>query len=78
MHKLNLPIVSLALYFTTFPVHAYIGPGAGAGAIAVVIGIIASILLAFVAILWFPIKRFFKSRKSNQKAATKKQSDEIE
>ena len=54
--------------------HAYIGPGAGAGTIAVVIGIIASILPALVAIIWYPLKRLFKGRKTPEKNAEKKQS----
>lgn len=45
------------------PAHAYIGPGAGAGAIAVVFGVIGAIFLAFVAILWYPLKRLLKRKK---------------
>ena len=78
MYKLIFLIVGAFLYFTTYPASAYIGPGAGAGVIAVVIGIIASVILAFVAILWFPIKRLFRNRKSNKKESAKKQSDENE
>ena len=48
---LALPIVTGAL-----PAQAYIGPGAGAGTIAVVLGVLASIVMAF-------IKRVFKSKK---------------
>ena len=36
---------------------AYIGPGVGAGAIAAVLGVIGSILLAIVAVIYYPIKR---------------------
>ena len=55
---LALPIVTGAL-----PAQAYIGPGAGAGTIAVVLGVLASIVMAFIALLWYPIKRVFKSKK---------------
>ncbi len=55
------------IFFSTFllllqalPAHAYIGPGAGAGAIAVVVGVLASMFLAFFAIVWFPIKRLIQ------------------
>jgi hypothetical protein len=44
--------------------HAYIGPGAGAGTIAIVLGVIASIFLAIIATVWYPLKRLFKSRKT--------------
>lgn len=43
---------------------AYIGPGVGAGAIAAVLGVIGSILLAIVAVLYYPIKRMLKGGKS--------------
>jgi len=45
------------------PAHAYIGPGAGAGTIAVVLGILASIVMAFFAVLWYPFKRLLKKRR---------------
>jgi hypothetical protein len=56
---LLMPLTLLAL-----PAHAYIGPGAGAGTIAVVLGILASIVMAFFAILWYPVKRLLKKRKA--------------
>ena len=40
MHKLSLS-ASLLMALLATPAHAYIGPGAGAGAIAVVLGVIA-------------------------------------
>ena len=43
---------------------AYIGPGIGTGTIGVVLGILASIFLAFLAILWYPFKRLLKKYKS--------------
>jgi hypothetical protein len=36
---------------------AYIGPGLGAGTLAVIFGFIASIFLAIFALLWYPLKR---------------------
>jgi hypothetical protein len=50
------------LLFPAEPALAYIGPGAGAGLIATVIGILTAILLALFAVLWYPIKRFFKPK----------------
>jgi hypothetical protein len=46
------------------PALAYIGPGAGAGTIAVVLGVLASIVMAFFGLLWYPIKRLMKKRKA--------------
>lgn len=42
---------------------AYVGPGLGAGALGVLIGLVASVLLAVFSIFWFPLKRLFKGRK---------------
>lgn len=42
------------------PAEAYIGPGIGAGAIALVLGVLTAIGMAFVAILWYPLKRLLK------------------
>jgi hypothetical protein len=39
---------------------AYIGPGVGAGTLAIVFGILSSIFFAFVGILWYPIKRLWR------------------
>jgi len=74
MRKLGLYINLLAILLAS-PAHAYIGPGVGAGTIAVVLGVIASIFLAFVAILWYPLKRLVKRRKTCAKKTAKINSD---
>ncbi|MDH5556143.1 MAG: hypothetical protein OEZ03_02265 [Alphaproteobacteria bacterium] len=63
MPRLILYIGLLAALFSS-PAHAYIGPGAGAGTIAIVLGVIGSFFLAFVAILWYPLKRLIKRWKT--------------
>lgn len=62
MRKVAVSLALLALLPIT-AAHAYIGPGAGAGTIAVVFGILSSIFLAFVGIVWYPIKRLVKKLK---------------
>ena len=47
--------------------HAYIGPGLGAGTIGVILGVLVSVLLALFAIFWYPLKRLFKKGKKEQK-----------
>lgn len=42
------------------PALAYIGPGAGAGLIVTVLGILTAICLAVFAVVWYPIKRLLK------------------
>jgi hypothetical protein len=48
------------------PAYAYVGPGVGAGTIAIVLGILSSIFLAFVGIIWYPIKRLIKGLKGSK------------
>ena len=67
MRKLGLPFGLLALLHVT-TAHAYIGPGVGAGTIAIVLGILSSIFLAFLGILWYPFKRLLKRLKGPVKA----------
>ena len=71
MRKLTIACLAAAFAATpALPAFAYIGPGAGAGAIAVVLGILASIVMAFFAILWYPIKRLLKTfRRKNHPSA---------
>jgi len=75
MQRLHLISMVVGIVFLcsliVFPhaAHAYIGPGLGAGAVAVVVGVLASIGLALIAILWYPLKRLFKKiRGSNNKS----------
>lgn len=42
---------------------AYIGPGLSGGVISVIIGVLASIGLAILAIVWYPVKRILKKKK---------------
>jgi hypothetical protein len=67
MHMIFI-LVPLLLF--ALPANAYIGPGAGAGAIAVVLGILASIVMAFFAILWYPIKRLIRRHKAARQGTT--------
>ena len=49
------------------PAQAYVGPGLGAGAIAVIVGILGAIGMAFVGTVWYPIKRLVKKRAAKKK-----------
>lgn len=52
-------VIFIILFFASSG-HAYVGPGAGAGTIAAILGVLGSIFLAFVAILWYPFKRLIR------------------
>jgi hypothetical protein len=55
---------SLVLLMIALPVSAYIGPGMGGGAIAVVLGILAAIFMAIFGFIYYPVKRWLKRRKA--------------
>ncbi|MEM1152451.1 MAG: hypothetical protein AAGI03_18245 [Pseudomonadota bacterium] len=48
------------------PALAYIGPGVGAGAMAAVVAVFASLAVAFLALLWYPAKRLLRGGKRSQ------------
>ncbi|WP_298976283.1 hypothetical protein [uncultured Roseobacter sp.] len=63
----------LAFFLTAFcmatPAFAYIGPGAGLGAIGILIAIIGGILLLVVGFLWYPIKRMMRKKRDGAEPA---------
>lgn len=75
MQKKFIPLLIAAAVLAVQPVAAmaYIGPGVGAGAIAAVLGVLGSIFLAIVAVVYYPIKRLLKGGKG--KAAKTAASD---
>ena len=62
MIKKWLPIV-LAIGFSLISLNAfaYIGPGVGIGTMAVVLGIFFGFILILVGLIWYPLKRLFKT-----------------
>lgn len=42
---------------------AYVGPGVGAGVIGVILGLIVTVFVGFVAIIWYPFKRMLRRMK---------------
>lgn len=72
MQRLNptFSAVFLVLVMAAGPAAAYIGPGMGAGAIAVVFGLIGSLFLAIVAVLYFPVKRLLRNRRKGETGET--------
>ncbi|NBC14801.1 MAG: hypothetical protein GVY09_16000 [Gammaproteobacteria bacterium] len=69
MRTQQLMILAATLPFlAAAPAHAYIGPGLGAGTVAVVLGVIGSILLAFASLIWYPAKRLLRRFRASQAA----------
>ena len=60
-------IYSTILYFSLIETcFAYLGPGIGVGMVAATLGIILAIFASIFGVLWFPIKRFLKKKKSKK------------
>lgn len=57
---MQIAALCIALLLVHTNASAYIGPGLGAGVVSVILGLLASILLAIFAIFWYPIKRLIK------------------
>lgn len=52
-------ILVFSLFYAS-NVQAYVGPGIGAGTVAIVLGFIGSVFLALFALIWYPIKRIIR------------------
>jgi uncharacterized membrane-anchored protein len=78
MHWLGsrLLVVSALALLPYATAHAYIGPGLTVGVVAIVLGILGSIFLAFVGILWYPTKRLIaRWRKAAPSELNPRQAD---
>ena len=66
-HRLPL-ILTLGLLLPGIA-DAYVGPGAGLGAIGTVLALIGAVLLAILGFLWYPIKRLLAKRRGRSPPA---------
>ena len=57
-------LATVALLTSAGTAHAYVGPGVGAGTVAVVLGILGSLVLWLFAVVWYPFKRMLRRRRS--------------
>ena len=59
----RLPALAGAALLLLVPAvaQAYSGPGVGLGAIGVVLGIVGSVVLMTVSLIWYPFKRLIRS-----------------
>ena len=63
----GLVAVPFMLCFPCDSAQAYIGPGVGAGVVAIVLGVVSSVFLLLVGIIYYPIKRAVKKLKGKDK-----------
>ena len=65
---LSVPtVLGLVLLLAPSPAFAYIGPGLGAGAVATVLAVLGSILLGIFSVIYYPIKRLMRKRRSGSR-----------
>lgn len=62
-------IAILLLALAAGPVQAYVGPGAGISVLGSLLGILATIVVAIGAILFWPLRKLMKRRKATTVAA---------
>ncbi|MBV6632249.1 MAG: hypothetical protein KI792_04340 [Alphaproteobacteria bacterium] len=55
--------------------HAYIGPGASLGAIIVTITVLLGVLFLVIGLVWYPLKRLMKGKKSAGKTSDQADTD---
>lgn len=55
--------IALAAILIASPAFAYIGPGAGLGALGTLATLVGAIVLLVVGFVWYPIKRMLRGRK---------------
>ena len=63
MNPHRIPALTGAALLLLVPAvaQAYSGPGVGLGAIGVVLGIVGSVVLMTVSLVWYPFKRLIRS-----------------
>ena len=71
--KTKLFLGSVIVICAASPALAYIGPGAGIGAIGTVVAVIGAILLMIVGFVWYPVKRLMKRFKQPVEANDKQE-----
>jgi hypothetical protein len=57
-------LTALALGILATPALAYIGPGAGIGALGTIAAALGAIVLLIVGFVWYPVKRLLRGRKT--------------
>jgi hypothetical protein len=71
-------LLGLLILLCPLVAYAYIGPGLGLGTIGVVLGTLGAIILAIFAILWYPLKRLIRRKRSNKESKKEKKSKDPE
>lgn len=54
---------------------AYIGPGAGLGAIGTLIALIGALLFIIIGFIWYPLKRLFRKRQARVESSARNNTE---
>lgn len=65
LYSLRYVVLALSWIVVSTPVHAYIGPGAGLGAIGTLIAFVGAVLFALVGFVWYPVKRLLRKKQKS-------------
>lgn len=57
------------------PLQAYVGPGAGISVLGSLLGILATIVVAIAAVIFWPVRKMMKRRKAKAAAAQETAGD---
>ena len=79
MSPRNLGLVTHCLTLALLPnlAFAYVGPGAGLGAIATVLALLGVILYGVVGFVWYPAKRLLRGKRSTDAEDIDENSDAV-
>lgn len=61
-----LLLITCGVIASVSSAHAYIGPGMGAGVVAMILGVLGSIFLAIGAVIYYPVKRMLRKRQARK------------
>lgn len=59
------------------PAQAYIGPGAGLGAISLTIALLVGAAFLIVGFVWYPLKRLMRGLKKTKNVSTRGKNDSL-
>ena len=62
-------VAAFCLLTAATSAEAYVGPGMGLGVIGAVLGLLTAILLAFAGMVWYPVKRMLRARRTARAGA---------
>ena len=67
----------LAAFLAPGPAFAYVGPGAGLGAIGTVLALVGAILLGIVGFIWYPVKRLLRGKNTPESEEIEEGADKM-